>query len=90
MRVGRSLQVTRKLKEKLDDLVIEGSSDELGSAIGRALVAMFPHRTVEIDLLFGGRSGSLVLTAKVKQSDGLRTRVETNCVVRRSGGGARA
>ena len=75
--------MTRKLEDKLDDLVIEGSSDELGLAIGRALVAMFPQRTVEIGLLFGGRSGSLVLTAKVKRSDGLRTRVETNCVVRR-------
>ena len=41
-----------------------------------------PSRVVEIDLLFGGRSGSLVLTAKVKSSDGLRTRVETNCVVK--------
>ena len=77
-----SLQLTRKLQEKLDDLIVEGSVDTFGSAIGRALVVMFPSRIVEIDLLFGGRSGSLVLTAKVKSSDGLRTRVETNCVVK--------
>ena len=39
-------------------------------------------RIVKVDLLFGGRSGSLVLTAKVKRFDGLRTRTETNCVVK--------
>ena len=76
------IQCTKKLDHKITDLIVEGSADAFGSAIGRALVSMFPKRVVEVDLLFGGRSGSLVLTAKVKSSDGLRTRTETNCVIK--------
>ena len=77
------IELTTKLDEKLNDLVVEGSVDAFGSAIGRALVSMFPDRQVEVDLLFGGRSGSLVLTAKVKKNvEGVGLRTELNCVVK--------
>ena len=76
------VKITTNLEDKLKDLVVEGSVDAFGAAIGRALVRMFPSRTIQINLLFGGRSGSLVLTAKVFCSDGVSTRVETSCVVK--------
>lgn len=51
----------------------------------RTLRDMFPEMVTEVDLLFGGRSGSVVLTTTVKHwplRRGDRERISTCCVVK--------
>ena len=80
-------RMSKNLRSKLVELVdSDHKKDEaLRSAISRALRHMFPEKAIELDLLFGGRSGSLVLTTTVKSWPAHmddHERVATSCVVK--------